>query len=94
MSAIKWMLVVENQHTQLIIAFYMESRKKLSPAGGEWNYDTLSSAPCFSYCWPVSEWRREGGNNWPLILSSQIIYCDNYEVDWSLSGSGDALPLL
>lgn len=36
----------------------------------------------------------EEGNNWPLILSSQIIYCDNYEVDWSLSGSGDALPLL
>lgn len=32
------------------------------------------------------------GNNWPLILSSQIIYCDNYEVDWSLSGSVDALP--
>lgn len=70
----------KNQHTQLIIIFWWPRKKLCSPAGGEWNYDTLAS-------WYYVYARRRVADRTIRLPEDiighcyypvQIIYCDNY----------------
>lgn len=68
-------VAVKNQHTQLIIIFYIVQEKTVcSPAGVQRNYDTLLDTRAEIQGPPAGEEDIIGHCYYPV----QIIYCDNY----------------